>query len=333
MLADEAERHKQRNKRWWDERVAVSHMIPGYRSLYKQNGITKLQVQIGRTKDHRLTPEQEHKERTDGEREKRIRNTLELNEGTMKELMNWMWKTRYDKPGDEDKKWAPAAEIPRQIRPKLNQLSQFDWQNLNPYPGWMLAVEQGCAGWKCKLMNEDEFNKFKESEKRRNPKSQRRIDLFAEALKMRKEKSVSSTSANKEPTKENSETDTTSDAESPSEINEEQNLRCLEELLLPMKEIDNTMLALWLEIKDLSATHTCDTEFLGMETTISAEIPRAVTPLRVEEKYSGKNHLSLFSLPPTKTQKKQWEETSKNLERLDLKSFLCWAWMVNMYHA
>ena len=73
--ADEAERHKQRNKRWLDERVAVSHMIPGYRSLYKQNGITKLQVRTGRTKDHRLTPEQEHKKRADGEREKRIKTT------------------------------------------------------------------------------------------------------------------------------------------------------------------------------------------------------------------------------------------------------------------
>ena len=86
MPVDEAERHKQRNKRWWDERVAVSHMIPGYRSLYKQNGITKLQVQIGRTKSHRLTPEQEHKERTDGEREKRIRNTLERNNERTHEL-------------------------------------------------------------------------------------------------------------------------------------------------------------------------------------------------------------------------------------------------------
>ena len=76
MPVDEAERHKQRNKRWWDERVAVSHMIPGYRSLYKQNGITKLQVRTGRTKDHRLTPEQEHKERADGEREKTNKKQL-----------------------------------------------------------------------------------------------------------------------------------------------------------------------------------------------------------------------------------------------------------------
>ena len=71
MSADEAERHKQRNKGRWDERVAISHMIPGYRSLYKQTGITKLQVRIGRTKDYRLTPEQEHKERTEGVSDKR----------------------------------------------------------------------------------------------------------------------------------------------------------------------------------------------------------------------------------------------------------------------
>ena len=70
-LADEAERNKQRNKGRWDEREAISHRIPGYRSLYKQTGITKLQVRIGRTKDHRLTPEQEHKERTEGEPDKR----------------------------------------------------------------------------------------------------------------------------------------------------------------------------------------------------------------------------------------------------------------------
>ena len=79
MSADEAERHKQRNKGRWDERVAISHMIPGYRALYKQTGITKLQVRIGRTKDYRLTPEQEHKERIEGvpdKQKKKTRNSM-----------------------------------------------------------------------------------------------------------------------------------------------------------------------------------------------------------------------------------------------------------------
>ena len=189
---------------------------------------------------------------------------------------------------------------------------------MNPYPEWTLAVDQGCAGWKCKLMNKDEFNDFGRSEKRRNPKSQKRMDAFAEALMKRREKSVSSTSVNKEPMGENSETDTTSDAENSSEVNGELKKKCLDELLLPMNEINSTMLALWLEIGDLSATHTCDMDFLGMEATISAEIPRAVTPLRVEEKYTDRRP-SVFVLTSTNgNTKEQWEATGQNLEKIGL---------------
>ena len=84
----------------------------------------------------------------------------------MKELVDWMWRTRWDRTGDDDKKWAPAAEIPRQLRPKLNQLLQYDWPNMNPYPGWVLAVEQGCSGWKCKLMNEKELRDYENDEEK-----------------------------------------------------------------------------------------------------------------------------------------------------------------------
>ena len=76
-MAQSLEDDATKNKRRWDEHEAISHMIPGHRSLYKQAGVTKLQVQIGRTKDYRLTPEQEHKERTEsaaGPRKKKSKN-------------------------------------------------------------------------------------------------------------------------------------------------------------------------------------------------------------------------------------------------------------------
>ena len=151
-------------KRGCDE-LEINPMVPGHRALYKQAGITKQQVRAGRTKLNKQTPEQEHKARADGilvTRRKRP-ETLVLDEEKMKELVDWMWRTRRDRPGDEDK-WAPAAEIPRQFRPRLNQILQYDWQNMNPYPGWMLAVEQGCSGWKCKLMNEKEFSDYEKEE-------------------------------------------------------------------------------------------------------------------------------------------------------------------------
>ena len=57
---------QQEKKRGWDEQEKINRMVPGHRVLYKQAGITKLQIQIGRTKDYKQTPEQEHKERAEG---------------------------------------------------------------------------------------------------------------------------------------------------------------------------------------------------------------------------------------------------------------------------
>ena len=146
-MAQPLEDETTNNKRSREE--MINRMVPGHRSLCKQAGITKAPVKIGRTKDHRQTPEQEHNERAEGMPSNRGKNyrKLELNEEKMKELVDWMWKTRRCKPGEEDKKLAPAAEIPKQFRPKLNQILQYDWQNMNPYPGWRLAVEHGCSGW------------------------------------------------------------------------------------------------------------------------------------------------------------------------------------------
>ena len=84
-----------------------------------------------------------------------------------------------------------------------------------------------------------------------------------------------------------------------------------------MEELDNTMLSLWLEIGELS--HTCDPEFLGIQATILAEMPRAVTPLRIETKYTDKKP-SVFVLTSTNEKtKKHWEATCQNLEKKDSK--------------
>ena len=100
-LEDETEK-----KRGWEEQEKINRMVPGHRKLYKQAGITKLQLQIGRTKDSKPTPEQEHKERAEGAPVNRRRKpeVLILNEGKMKELVDWMWRTRRNRSGDEDKK-------------------------------------------------------------------------------------------------------------------------------------------------------------------------------------------------------------------------------------
>ena len=55
-----------RRKRGWGEQEKINPMVPGHRVLYKKAGITKLQIQVGRTKLNRHTPEQEHKARVDG---------------------------------------------------------------------------------------------------------------------------------------------------------------------------------------------------------------------------------------------------------------------------
>ena len=83
-----------------------------------------------------------------------------------------------------------------------------------------------------------------------------------------------------------------------------------------MGELDNTMLSLYLEIGNLS--HACDSEFLGMEATIHAEIPRAVTPLRIETKYTDKKP-SVFILTSTNEKTTEhWKATCQNLEKIGL---------------
>ena len=166
----------------------INPMVPGHRDLYKEAGITKQQTKAGSTRYNQQTPEQEHQSRADGTTITRKKQTEELvlDEQKMKELMDWMWRTRHNKQGDEDKLWAPAAEIPKQLRPKLNQLMQCDWSNSTPYPGWVLAVEQGCSGWKCKLMTDEELRVYNTGiGKSRNPKSIKRANevVFASVLR------------------------------------------------------------------------------------------------------------------------------------------------------
>ena len=90
-MAQPLEDETTNNKRRREEKK--NRMVPGHRSFYKQAGITKAQVKIGRTKDHRQTPEQEHNERAAGMPSNRGTNygKLELNEEKLKELVDWMW--------------------------------------------------------------------------------------------------------------------------------------------------------------------------------------------------------------------------------------------------
>ena len=72
----------------------------------------------------------------------------------------------------DDKLWAPAGTIPRQMRPKMSQLVKYDWALQNPYPGWKLAIDQGSAGWKCKIMTDEEYRTFETGiGKSTNPKA------------------------------------------------------------------------------------------------------------------------------------------------------------------
>ena len=325
----------------------INPMVPGHRDLYKEAGLTKQQVKAGRSKLSQQTPEQEHKSRADGTpiTQKRKPDELVLDERKMKELMDWMWRTRRSRQGDEDKKWAPAAEIPKQLRPKLNQILQYDWPNLTPYPGWVLAVGQGCSGWKCKLMTEKELKAYENDEgKNKNPKSQKRANEVAWAATLRAEKAASSSSgtwknrtsgdetkntsptsdAEDEPatdTAEHRKTPTTSDAEDSCSAesvvpDDDIRKRCMDELGVPMNEIHSTMLSLYLEIGNLS--HACDLEFLGVEASIEAEMPKAVTPLHIDTRYQY-DRPSAFVLTSTNHQtKKQWTETCNDLQGIGL---------------
>ena len=157
--------------------VKVNTHVPGHRQTYKDAGISKQQIRAGRTRDNQQTPEQEHQARAAGiiVEPKKPPATIHLDKQCMKDLMDWMWCTRHVKFADSlsvDKLWAPAGTIPRQMRPRLSQLEQYDWALQNPYPGWMLAIDQGASGWKCKLMTDEEFSLFSTGVGRSaNPKS------------------------------------------------------------------------------------------------------------------------------------------------------------------
>ena len=308
-------------------------MIPGHRALYKEAGITKQQTKVGSTRYNQQTPAQEHQARADGTSITQNKRPVEqgFDEQSMKELMDWMWRTRHNKQAGEDKRWAPVAEIPRQLRPKLNQLMQYDWSNLNPYPGWALAVDQGCAGWKCKLMTDEEIKVYNTGTgKSQNPKSIKRSNAAGPRPHSKNAKNEpgegepsSSSGVMKDrtatsPTSPTSPASDTEDSCSAESVVPDDNLRrrCMDELGVPLEEIDKTMLSLFVEIGNLS--HGCDLEFLGMCTSIEAEIPTVVTPLHIDAKYPpGKP--SVFVLTSTNPQtKEQWTETCNDLEGIGL---------------
>ncbi len=157
--------------------VKVNTHVPGHRQTYKDAGISKQQIRAGRTRDNQQTPVQEHQARAAGiiVEPKIPPDAIHLDKQCMKDLMDWMWRTRHEKFANslsEDKLWAPAGAIPRQMRPKMSQLEQYDWVLQNPYPGWKLAIDQGASGWKCKLVTDDEFCLFSVGVGRSvNPKS------------------------------------------------------------------------------------------------------------------------------------------------------------------
>ena len=140
--------------------VKVNTFVPGHRQIYKDAGISKQQVRAGRTRGNQQTPEQEHQARAAGiiVEPRQPTTMIHLDKQCMKDLMDWMWRTRHEKYAGNslsgDMLWAPAGAIPNQIRPKMSQLEQYDWVHQNPYPGWMLAIDQGASGWKCKLMTD-----------------------------------------------------------------------------------------------------------------------------------------------------------------------------------
>ena len=143
----------------------VNTLVPGHRAIYKEAGITKKQTKAGRTRYNQQTPAQEHQARAEGKiiETRKAPEEINLDEQCMKSLMDWMWRTRRMKFADnpmDDKQWAHAGTIPRQMRPKMSQLVKYDWASQNPYPGWKLAIDQGSAGWKCKLMSDEEYRTF-----------------------------------------------------------------------------------------------------------------------------------------------------------------------------
>ena len=101
----------------------VNTLVPGHRAIYKEAGITKKQTKAGRTRYNQQTPAQEHQARADGTiiEPRKAPEEINLDKQCMKNLMDWMWRTRRMKFADspmDDKLWAPAGTIPRQMRPK-----------------------------------------------------------------------------------------------------------------------------------------------------------------------------------------------------------------------
>ena len=112
--------------------VKVNTHVPGHRQIYKETGISKQQIRAGRTRNNQQTPVQEHQARAEGiiVEPKKPPAEIHLDKQCMKDLMDWMWRTRHEKFANslsEDKLWAPAGTIPRQMRPKMSQLVQYDW--------------------------------------------------------------------------------------------------------------------------------------------------------------------------------------------------------------
>ena len=96
--------------------------------------------------------------------------------------------------------------------------------------------------------------------------------------------------------------------------------KCMNELLLPIEQLDDTILSIWLEIGELSATHTCDLGFLDgyAVMTAEAEIPRAVTSLRTGINYTDRKPSAFVLTSTNRNTKKQWEATCQDLERIGL---------------
>ena len=130
----------------------MGYPAPGHREAYRRRGISKIQVRASRTRGNQLTPEEEHQQRAAGI-EPQIKappGPINLDKDAMHKLMDWVWKNFTNKHQAEDKKWAPSRDIPGWMRPKMQQIEQYDWKQYSPYPGYRLVVDQGNSGWKCR---------------------------------------------------------------------------------------------------------------------------------------------------------------------------------------
>ena len=58
-------------------------------------------------------------------RKRGCRDNVDNNE-LMKNLADWLWKTRCYR--SDERKWAHVAEIPKHFRPTMGQILQLDWR-------------------------------------------------------------------------------------------------------------------------------------------------------------------------------------------------------------